>query len=186
MNFGIYGESEINYIKPSGKKTVLIRIFCPTTKKIPELETKDLYEDILTLNIEDLSEKLETPEFVERLNKEFNKLNHFILNNIFDEIIVHCAAGLSRSPAIMICISKILGNYEIEKIVKDNFPIYNKCIVKNFNNYNYKQKNMKIDKVNFNGHFVSLNDDTLDEMIRELYVKDDSGEIKQLHITKKR
>lgn len=33
---------------------------------------------------------------------------------------VHCALGVSRSPAIMICISRILGNYQMEEIINEN------------------------------------------------------------------
>lgn len=36
------------------------------------------------------------------------KLNQFILENDFDEIAIHCSAGISRSPAIGLCVAKIL------------------------------------------------------------------------------
>lgn len=38
------------------------------------------------------------------------KINEFILNNDFDEILVHCTAGISRSPAVMSYIDLILDD----------------------------------------------------------------------------
>jgi len=168
MYFGIYSQSEIETIKLKGQKTVLVRIFSDTVKEKLQIKN-NLYKNIITLYINDLKEDMETPEFVEGLNKCFRRLNDFILENDFDEIIVHCEAGLSRSPAIMICIARILNNSEIEEIIKNNFPIYNKCIVKNFENHNYKIKNTKIENVFFTGHYVNLDEEDK-VLIKKLFI----------------
>ena len=75
------------------------------------------------------------------------KLNNFILENDFDEVITHCAFGLSRSPAIMICIAKILENKFFEDVVKEYFKAYNRYIVKKFEEYSYKVKNIEITRL---------------------------------------
>ena len=133
MYFGIYNNYEIKNIKPKGKKTILIRCLSKSEYKNMDitLPNKNDYIKILTLNIEDSNEfDIDNAKI----------LNEFIINNDFDEVISHCALGLSRSPAIMICISKILNYKELEEIIKENYKFYNKFIVNEFEKYPYKIK----------------------------------------------
>lgn len=166
MYFGIYGEDEVDNIVLRGKKSVLIRI-CGNKS----LETSNLYDRILELDIYDIvSYKCLTNEFKLELINQFIKLNEFVLDNDFDEVIVHCSLGISRSPAIMICISKILGNIKMEKIIKDNFFNYNKIILNEFENFNYIKKNVNISDTIFIGHFINKNEK--DFMIESVGVKE--------------
>ena len=151
MYFGIYGEDEIDSIKLRGNSSILIRICGDRC-----LNTSALYKEILYLDIEDIVnfDNL-TDKFKINLVKEFIKLNEFILKNDFDEIIIHCALGISRSPAIMICVSKILGSFEMEKIIKEKFLNYNKIIVSEFEKFDFTRKEIDINKIVFVGHFIN-------------------------------
>lgn len=157
MYFGIYPEYLVDDIILSGKKAILIRIH--DKDWYYKLKTEYLYSNVLDLCISDMPLEMVNDEFRESLKEALIKLNEFVLNNDFDEIVVHCGAGVSRSPAIMICIAKILGNRQIEQIVRDNFVMYNKAIVNEFNNYNFKVKDMKIEEVVYKGLCFSKNED---------------------------
>lgn len=52
----------------------------------------------------------------------------------------------------MICIAKILGNLDMENIVKENFKFYNKIIVDEFEKFDYLRKDISIDNVMFRGY----------------------------------
>lgn len=94
--FGIFDEKSVCNLKLKGEKTILIRILEPNNiTKIP-INNIDDYIDVLELYIYDYVNKVND----NILNKNFFLLNQFILNNNFDEIIVHCSLGISRSPAI--------------------------------------------------------------------------------------
>lgn len=151
MYFGIYGEDEADNIDLSGNKPILIRI---NGSRV--LKNDEKYSAILNLDIYDIvSLNNLTDEFYHQMLNTFFKLNDFLINIDFDEIIVHCAMGISRSPAIMICIARILSCYELEKEVKDNFKFYNKFIVDLFDSYPFIKKNINIRKIFFKGHFLS-------------------------------
>lgn len=145
MYFGIFDEDTVTNLQLKGNKPILVRIFSPNKKDEEKtiIENKEDYVDILELYIEDYVEEPDENE----LNDIFEKLNNFILENDFDEVITHCGFGLSRSPAIMICIAKILQNKFFEDVVKEYFKVYNRYIVKKFEEYPYKVKNMEITRL---------------------------------------
>lgn len=166
MYFGIYGEKEVDSITLNGIHPILIRI-CGHY----DLKTSNCYDNILNLNIEDMPLECVNINFKIHLISEFTKLNNFILQNEFDEVIVHCAAGLSRSPAIMICIARILNSRKLEEFIKEQFKLYNKAIVYEFTNYYYREKDVKIDSVIFKGHFVeSESTRQIEEKLEGLYI----------------
>ena len=147
MKFGIYSRYLVDDIIPTNEKTVLIRIFSNYSDFF-DMKYIDLYSNVLELCIEDFCVK----NVEDKLRDKFIELNRFILFNDFEEIIVHCTLGISRSPAIMICIAKILDSLDMENIIKENFKFYNKIIVDEFEKFDYLTKNVKIDDIVFRGH----------------------------------
>lgn len=143
LYWGIYDEISVMNLKLKGNKPILIRALEPEYfggKEPYKIKNKDKYVDILELFFVDLiTEEPEKykDEFI-LFNKEMSKeLENFILSNDFDEIVVHCSAGISRSSALMICISKIINRYDIEKEIMDCgrfFP--NEYVLKVFNQTN--------------------------------------------------
>lgn len=139
MYYAIFDEQRVKNLKLRGTKTILIRILEPETIKPSKIENIKDYVGILELHIKDYVSNIEEKE----LDPIFSKLNKFILTNDFDEIIIHCSLGISRSPAIMMCISQILNNKKLLLEIEKKFPFYNKLIIKEFQSYPYKSKNMK-------------------------------------------
>ena len=149
MKFGIYSRYIVDDVMPIGKKSILIRVFSDNNDYF-DMKYINLYSNVLNLCIKDFCEKKE--DELEQLRVKFVELNNFILSNDFDEVIVHCTLGISRSPAIMICIAKILGSLDMENIIKENFRFYNKIIVDEFEKFDYLRKNISIDNVIFEGY----------------------------------
>jgi len=135
MYFGIYNSYAVRNLILNGKKTILIRCLSDSEYQDKSLTIQNIqdYSAILELNLEDKN-------FLDYKNREL--LNNFIINNDFDEVITHCSLGLSRSPAIMICIAKILQSSEMEELVKENYKFYNRGIVNDFEKLTYKTKNI--------------------------------------------
>lgn len=133
MYFGICNCYTIKYVKPKGNKAVLVRCLNDNeySKSTLTVQNNETYNDILQLNLED-------NKFMSLENIQL--LNDFIVNNDFDEVIAHCALGISRSPAIMICISKILQIPSIEAMIKEKYTLYNKSIVETFETFPYQEK----------------------------------------------
>ena len=145
MYFGIFDEDTVTDLSLQGNRPILIRVFSPNTS-IEEhtiIKNKDDYIDILELYLKDYVDEPTENE----LNDIFKKLNDFILSNDFDEVIVHCTMGISRSPAIMICIAKILQHKFFEEVIKEYFKAYNRYIVQKFEEYPYQVKNVEIKRL---------------------------------------
>ena len=147
MKFGIYSRYMVDDILPISESSILIRIFSDYSDYF-DMKYIDLYSNVLELCIEDLCVKKDE----DNLSDKFMELNKFILSNDFDEVIVHCTLGISRSPAIMICIAKILCCLDMENIVKEKFKFYNKIIVDEFEKFDYLSKDISIDNVMFQGY----------------------------------
>ena len=162
MYFGIYGEDEVDNIKLDRDKSILIRLAISY-----ELKTLNLYKNVLNMPIEDMPLECVTKKFKEDIIKDFYRLNKFILENDFDEVIVCCSLGLSRSPAIMICIAQILGSEDLERRVKDTYKFYNRAIVNEFNKYSFIKKDIAIGNIKLKGNFIyfDYNVNLLDELI---------------------
>lgn len=157
LYWGIYDDYTVRKLEPRGNKPILIRILEPSYKrnnKIPyKIETIDKYI-VLELYFDDISEY--PPEkykdrFVLFDINMAKKLVSFIEKHDFDEIVVHCSQGISRSSAIMVCISRILNLPEIEKtIYKCGRFKPNNLILNEFSKIKYNKKYTKCTLVNTN------------------------------------
>lgn len=157
MYYSIYDYYRVENFKPKGKKPILIRILNPNTDNDPLSSFKYIeeYMDVLELYFDDIPHNkiYETSEYYFSL-EDMKKLNDFILKNDFDEIVVHCTLGMSRSPAIMICIAKILNNNNLEQLVASKFRIYNKSLVNIFEQYPYQIKECSNQNFIFDGENI--------------------------------
>lgn len=133
MYFGVSNSYSIRSLKFKGKKPIVIS--CLSNSEYSDIGFDGFEDFVKTLEL-DITD---TNDF-DLKNAEL--LNEFILNNEFDEIITYCALGMSRSPAIMICISKILDSSLMEKTIKDKYKFYNKSIVESFEKFPYKTKKL--------------------------------------------
>ena len=146
MYWAIYDDYLIRRIKPKTNKSLLIRVLepCYLNNGIPYQITHEKdYLDVLNLYFDD----------IEYMPKSFNKnlvlfneetakkLIDFLKKYDFEEVNVHCEAGVSRSSAVMICISKLIQIPEIENniyklgIYKPNrliLDIFNRVIGDNY------------------------------------------------------
>lgn len=156
MYFGIYDYRTIQSLKPKTDNAVLIRVLEPSyqVSGIPyDIENIGDYKNVLELYFHDITDtKIQLPNNFIYFSKDLSKkLNNFILENNFDEIAIHCSAGISRSPAIGLCVSKILENMEMENMILSySHFIPNKQILETFNSFNYITKP-------FNGEIVFRN-----------------------------
>lgn len=95
------------------EKSMLIRLHI---EKDEDLSFKENYIDILNIDVIDEWD-LNNPNFKGKLFTEKNAkdIYEFVCKNIneVEEIVVHCKAGLSRSPAIAICILNYIGERDV-------------------------------------------------------------------------
>lgn len=144
MYYHICNEVNVRNYDLKGKKSILIRALNSSYREngVPyQIENIDDYSAVLELYLDD------TPNEKYITLNSFNidkalELNNFILENDFDEIVIHCTLGISRSPALMICVAKILGNEKLEEIIKHNYSLYNKFITQVFDCFNYTKKEL--------------------------------------------
>lgn len=183
MYFNIYDDVSIRNYNLKGKKAILIRILEPSYKVsgIPYIINNiNQYKDILELYIEDtiIGSQIINKENVFDYEKA-KILNDFILKNDFDEVVVHCSLGISRSPAIMICIAKMLNNSKLENIIKERYKFYNEYIVNVFERTNYSIKIVDtIDKID--GNVISKKyEDLVDDEFNKLLIYENSSFIKK-------
>lgn len=141
MIFGIYDENRIKDIIPKTHNTLLIRILEPFNiiENDNDLKYQNDYREIIHLYLYD------TYSTSDIVKQEFNKRNlniisNTILQNNYEEILVHCSLGISRSPAVIICISKIINNKKLENFIKENYVFYNKMIIDIFEQINISNK----------------------------------------------
>lgn len=143
MYYGIYDEYTITRIKPLGKKPIVIRLL--DTEKEP-LEN---FDKVLNLFVADIIMKLDAKNIYNE--KHAKMINEFILNNDFDEILVHCSLGISRSPAVMAYIALILDDKKMfNDILNEKHFLPNKLILKKSMEYNYIIKKDTREKISRN------------------------------------
>ena len=148
MYYGIYDEDTITKIKPLGKKPIVIRLL---DKYKEPLEN---FDKVLNLLVADINMELDLENIYNE--KHAKMINDFILNNDFDEILVHCALGISRSPAVMAYIALILDDKKMfNDILSEKHFIPNKLILRKSMEYDYiikKDNREKISRNKFNDY----------------------------------
>ena len=174
MYFNICDDVSIRKYNVKGKKAILIRILEPSYKVsgIPySINNIKQYVSVLELYIDDTIINSVVVDFENAFDSQKARvLNNFILKNDFDEIVVHCSLGISRSPAIMICIAKILNNIELENIVRERYKFYNQYIVDVFEKTDYSIKEVNIVE-KFDGNIMSRKyDDGFDNEFHKILI----------------
>lgn len=148
MYYGIYDEYTITKIKPLGKKPIVIRLLDK------DKEPLENFDKVLKLFVADINRELDLENIYNE--KHAKMINDFILNNDFDEILVHCALGISRSPAVMAYIALILDDKKMfNDILSEKHFIPNKLILRKSMEYNYiikKDNREKISRNKFNDY----------------------------------
>ena len=148
MYYGIYDEDTITKIKPLGKKTIVIRLLDK------DKEPLENFDKVLNLFVADINKELDLENIYNE--KHAKMINDFILNNDFDEILVHCALGISRSPAVMAYIALILDDKKMfNDILSEKHFIPNKLILRKSMEYDYiikKDNREKISRNKFNDY----------------------------------
>ena len=146
MYYGVYDEDTITKIKPLGKKPIVIRLLDK------EKEPLENFNKVLNLFVADINMELDLENIYNE--KHAKMINDFILNNDFDEILVHCALGISRSPAVMAYIALILDDKKMfNDILSEKHFIPNKLILRKSMEYDYiikKDNREKISRNKFN------------------------------------
>lgn len=174
MYWGIYSEECVQHLKLKGERPILIRALEPSYKgsKIPyEIQNINEYVDVLELYFDDITSKRDDEKFVLFDEDMGCKLIHFINRNKFDEIVVHCSMGVSRSSALMICISRILNLPQIEEdIIKSGRFCPNKLVLEEFSEctmINIKRLDNEVTKELINRNEELWQDEICDIIIDE-------------------
>lgn len=174
MYFNICNDVSVRNYNLKGKNPILIRVLEPSYKisGIPyEIDNIDQYIDVLELYIKDTISVSEIISGENVFNYEKSKiLNDFILKNDFDEVVVHCSLGISRSPAIMICIAKIIESNELETLIKEKYRFYNSYIVNIFESFNYSFKKVEINN-GIEGNILSKKSLESDDYVLKKMIK---------------
>ena len=122
---------------------VLISISCPNDraslpfdkyrKAVLYLEFSDVDQDIQNMNLK-LFSKTDAQLILEFFNTYKNK---------YSNLIVHCDAGISRSPAVAAALAKIQDNYDNEYFEQylPNRRVYSILLAEYFNGGNKNVKN---------------------------------------------
>lgn len=143
MYWNVLDDYTVRRYSPKGSNSILIRVLEPRYKDSGEpynIYNINKYSNVLKLYFDDLRE--EPPikykdRFVVFNKEECMKLINFIHENSFDEVVVHCNAGVSRSSAIMICVSRLLNLSNIEEAIYNNHKYSpNPLILKVFEDLN--------------------------------------------------
>lgn len=104
------------------------------------------------------------------------KLNQFILDNDFDEIAIHCNAGISRSPAIGLCVAKILKSKAMEQQISNYIHFLpNNQILTTFDSFDFVCKNSSNNnEIIFRNlelyNFSNRNNNEIDKLIDEMII----------------
>lgn len=144
--YRILNDYTVRHYMPKGEKTILIRLLEPVyrTEGVPYcIEFESEFKAILNIYVDDVVEDNELAHkyfhvFSEEMAAE---IVDFVDAHEFDELIVHCNKGMSRSSAVMIGILNHLEEFELEQMVSNsNLYTPNELIVSVFKQYNQKMK----------------------------------------------
>ncbi|MDX5853574.1 hypothetical protein SIM22_05425 [Bacillus cereus group sp. BfR-BA-01363] len=137
MKYKILNDYDIRCYKPIGKHSCLIRVLEPEYKKVGipyRLKSESDFSSVTELYFHDIRENLPQKERFILFNEDMaNNVIELISQNQFDEVVVHCNAGQSRSAGIMLGIAMILKNKTLEEeILLDSYYMPNPIVVNSF------------------------------------------------------
>lgn len=137
MMYQILNDYEIRRYKPRGKKAFLIRVLEPEYKEhgIPyHVNHLNDFSFVMELYFHDIRENLPQKERFILFNEDMARnIMELITQNQFDEVVVHCNAGQSRSVGIMLGIAMLLKNERLEEeILSDPYYMPNPIVVNSF------------------------------------------------------
>lgn len=138
LYWNVLDKEAIRFYEPKTNNALLIRIDDEDLKYPTQyLLHGDKYKSILVIQFGDLTESINSNDNKDRLfNKELLKEILSEVNKGYDEIIVHCNAGISRSSAVMLGIAKYLKKDDIANYIKTiGFYYPNSFILKIFKEY---------------------------------------------------
>lgn len=127
--WNILDERTVKTYKPLTSNALLIRMLEPirTSKYDTTIDNPDLYRNISEIRCDDISEIRNKDTTI--FNQEHAMLIKKILKNNYDEIVVHCSLGISRSSGIMLAIAKYIKDVNmIAYIESRDFYIPNRHI----------------------------------------------------------
>lgn len=139
MKYKILNDYDIRRYKPIGKHSCLIRVLEPEYKKVGipyHLKNESDFHSVMELYFHDIREHLSQKDRFVIFNEDIaNDVIELIAQNEFDEIVVHCNAGQSRSAGIMMGIAMLLKNKRLEEeILSDSYYMPNPIVVNSFRN----------------------------------------------------
>lgn len=122
------------------KKSIFISITCPNEDDVI-FANNEYILDIFRMKFNDLD--VDTDGLKAPVQENFNGLKNFIdkYKDEVEEIVLHCAAGASRSPGCGLAICEYLKNYNTEESRKKYEKYnYNRAV------YNFTKNELKIGK----------------------------------------
>ncbi|PLS18870.1 hypothetical protein CVD28_00270 [Bacillus sp. M6-12] len=132
MKLEIHSFQSALRLKPnSNEKTIMIRISDPGYEKERDAELlyREQYVDVLKVSFHDLTDK-QLSSILERepeapyqtITKEqaIEILSFIQKCKDCDKVIIHCSAGISRSSAVAIGVTRFLQDKEREKSIRDS------------------------------------------------------------------
>lgn len=152
----------IKYQPPINETCSIIRVLEPNVSN-ESLQHTDQFKEVLELQFHDLEESPYLPSNTRLFNKQDAELlvSFFERNRNIDSIIVHCHAGVSRSPAIALGLSWYLRNQQLEQAVMDSGkyvpnPLVMRILAETIGVYDEKQEfiNNYLSDINFGIHEI--------------------------------
>lgn len=125
MDYSILDDYVIRRYKPKGQYPILIRLLEPYYQDIG-IPYNILYEShyvaILEVYADDIREwSPKANQFFTLFNEDMKQqILSFIAQHPFDELVVHCNKGCSRSPAVMLGIADFLEQGDWIKAIRQN------------------------------------------------------------------
>lgn len=134
--------SAVRYEPKDDEKTIMIRISDPDFPKERDkrLDFEDKFQDVLKISFYDLTDEQvrnikesEPGELYETIStKQAEQTIQFVEENVLaDKLIIHCSAGVSRSPGLGIGIARHLGLKQVEhEIETSSMYLPNQTVIK--------------------------------------------------------
>lgn len=90
----------------------------------PYVQLHSNWKDILRLSFHDTNTEL--PNVILISGSDGELINKFVMVNYrqIQHLVVHCSAGLSRSPGVLVALEEIYNGRDVSK----EYPLYNKLV----------------------------------------------------------